>query len=168
MGKEMIRVLESVLHYEKRGCVIGCILLIICLAAIICAATIHGRKKPVVKFLIGVIVCALIIVLAAYIIQVSRHCNRILEDIAKAEFVTYEGKLIHDDYQKDSFYHNVYITDDAGNQIMLQLPDYGNMYGTHENYREFPIGLCTGTIVYSQNSKIITKWSAVKPLSGTD
>jgi len=163
MRKEMIRVLESVLHYEKRGCVIGCILLIICLTAIICAAIIHGRKRPVAKIVISVIVFTLVIVFAVYIIQVNRNCDRILEDIAKAEFVTYEGEFIHDDYQKDSFYHNVYITDDAGNQIRLQLPDYGNMYGTYENYREIPIGLCTGTIVYSQNSKIITKWSAVKP-----
>lgn len=164
MGKEMVSVLENVLHYEKRGCVIGCILLMICLTAIIIATLIHARKKIVEKIIIGAIVFSLVIVFTAYIIQVNRNCDRILEDISKTEFITYEGKFIHDDYQKDSYYHNVYIIDPSGSQLKLQLPDFGNMYNTHDNYQEIPIGLCTGTIVYSKNSKIIAKWNGVEVL----
>lgn len=164
MEKEMASVLEGALHYEMRGCIIGCVLLMICLAVIICAALIHRRKKPAEIIVIGVIIFVFVVVFAVYIIQANRHCDMIRKDIANAGYVTYVGEFLHDDYQKDSYYHNVYITDHSGNQVKLQLPDYGNMYDTHENYKEIPVGLCTGTIVYSVNSKIIIKWSAEKVL----
>ena len=70
----------------------------------------RGKKKPSERIIIGVIVFALLVVFAGYIIYINRNCKRILEDVAKAEFITYEGEFIHDDYQKDSFYHNIYIS----------------------------------------------------------
>lgn len=72
--------------------------------------------------------------------------------------VTYHGEFTHDNYQKDSFYHNVYIIDSTGEDLLLRYPDYANTHSTYSDFCEMPLGSFTGTIVYGKNSKIVLKW----------
>ena len=158
MEKEMSAVLESVLRYERREYYICCVLLGIAVVAVLCAALFTKRKKLVHKLIIGGVLLVLTGAFAAYTVQVNADSRRIQNDMEQAVFVTYQGEFTHDDYQKDSYYHYISITDPSGGQLRLRLPDYGNMHRTYADYRALPTGTCTGMLVYSKSSKIIIKW----------
>lgn len=158
MEKEMTAVLESVLRYARREYYICCVLLGIGIVAVLCVALFTKRKKLAHKLILGGVLLVLTGAFAAYTVQVNADSQRIRNDMEQTAFVTYQGEFHHDDYQKDSFYHYIYITDPSGAQLRLRLPDYGNMHRTYADYRALPTGTCTGTLVYSQSSKIIIKW----------
>jgi hypothetical protein len=80
-------------------------------------------------------------------------------DIRNQQYLVYEGEFTHDDFQKDSFYHNIHILDDCKNKVLLRYPNYGNNYDSYSNSSQLPIGVFVGTIVYGENSKIVVSWS---------
>lgn len=156
----MVSVLQSVIRYEIQSCIICCVLLVLGVIGILWAVWIRkGKKTPVIS---KVIACAVILIFmvvgVAYIAQVKTQNGKIQNDISNAQYVTYEGTFVHDDYQKDSFYHNVYIVNKLGETVLLRLPDYANMYGTHTDYQELPVGEGIGKLIYSKESKLILRW----------
>ena len=160
MEKELASVLRSAMHYEVRVCIFCCVLLAICMVGILCALLIRKKRKtPTIG---KVFACAAIVVFVIvgilFIAQVNKQSVKIQNDIAQSQYVTYKGTFVHDDYQKDSFYHNVYIVDNLGRSFLLRLPDYANMYGTHSNYQEMPIGERSGTLIYSKESRLVVQW----------
>ena len=87
---------------------------------------------PVVLFVIFIIALALI----GFAFQYNYTTDAIHADIQEKDFVYYHGDFIHDNYQKDSFYHYIYITDNYGCRTTLLYPDYGNMYKTYFDFIE--------------------------------
>lgn len=159
MKKNFRVILEKVLEYEQRQCVIVIILLVAALLTIGVFAIKRSKSAKLVdKIIIGTILLGLVATAAAYFIHYSNYRQKIMTDINKEEFIEFHGEFTHDDYQKDSFYHNVYLMDDGGNEILLRYPDYANMHDTYKDFTELPVGSFAGTVIYSKNSKIVVGW----------
>ena len=160
MGEQFCNILRGVLKYEEtqKG-VVGAIVIVFMI--IFCGVAIKNFKKVVISN--RVIMCAVPIVILSffvvYLVHGNIYKNKIEADISEQSFVTYQGSFTHDDYQKGSFYHNVHMIDENGEKVLLRLPDYGNMYGLREDYREFPVGAFEGEIIYSKRSKIVLNWT---------
>ena len=160
MENEYVRTLNSVLQYEKSQFIIVSIGLIALLAILTFVAVKQFKKKTVFdKIIILAIAATLCAAFAGYLIQYNTYRTNIHRDIACDATVTYHGEFTHDDYQKDSFYHNVYIIDSTGEDLLLRYPDYANMHSTYSDFCEMPLGTFTGTIVYGKNSRIVLKWT---------
>ena len=152
--------MNSVLQYEKSQFIIVSVALIIVLAVLTLLAIKLFKKNSIInKIIILAIAVTLCAAFAGYLIQYNTYRTNIHRDIACNATVTYHGEFTHDDYQKDSFYHNVYIIDSTGEDLLLRYPNYANMHSTYYNFSEMPVGSFTGTIIYSENSKIILEWT---------
>lgn len=159
MENHYCSILEKVLEYEQRQCVIVIILLVAALLTIGVFAIKRSKSaKKADKIIFCTIFVALMVAAAAYFIHYSNYRQKIMTDINKEEFVEFHGEFTHDDYQKDSFYHNVYLMDDGGNEILLRYPDYANMHDTYKDFAELLVGSFAGTVIYSKNSKIVVGW----------
>ena len=155
MGNKYVHIMNSVLQYEKSQFIIVSVGLIIALAVLTLLAIKLFKKNSIInKIIILAIAVTLCAAFAGYLIQYNTY-----RDIACNATVTYHGEFTHDDYQKDSFYHNVYIIDSTGEDLLLRYPNYANMHSTYYNFSEMPVGSFTGTIIYSENSKIILEWT---------
>lgn len=152
-------VLEKVLEYEQRQQRIICAFLVI---AIIIVALVAAKQFRKTNYSNKVVVCAILIVLCAalplYVLTCNTYQKAIMEDIANCTYVTYCGEYFHDNYQKDSFYHDVNCMVNDENSITLRYPDYGNHYSLFPDSASMPVGTSYGTIIYSKNSKIIVSW----------
>ena len=162
MGNKYVHIMNSVLQYEKSQFIIVSVALIIVLAVLTLLAIKLFKKNSIInKIIILAIAVTLCAAFAGYRIQYNTYRTNIHRDIACNATVTYHGEFTHDDYQKDSFYHNVYIIDSTGEDLLLRYPNYANMHSTYYNFSEMPVGSFTGTIIYSENSKIILEWTIV-------
>ena len=160
MGNKYVHIMNSVLQYEKSQFIIVSVALIIVLAVLTLLAIKLFKKNSIInKIIILAIAVTLCAAFAGYLIQYNTYRTNIHRDIACNATVTYHGQFTHDDYQKDSFYHNVYIIDSTGEDLLLRYPNYANMHSTYYNFSEMPVGSFTGTIIYSENSKIILEWT---------
>lgn len=160
MEKEFSSVLEGVLRYENKEHIIVSCLFIICLVMVAFWGIKRYRLISLFeKIVILLIILILIIVFLSYIIFGQIYKNSITSDIFNEDFVIYNGRYIHDDYQKDSFYHNLYIIEKIGEKTLLRYPDYSNQYNIYRDFRELPTGSFTGTIVYGKKSKIVVYWT---------
>lgn len=160
MGNKYVHIMNSVLQYEKSQFIIVSVALIIVLAVLTLLAIKLFKKNSIInKIIILAIAVTLCAAFAGYLIQYNTYRTNIHRDIACNATVTYHGEFTHDDYQKDSFYHNVYIIDSTGEDLLLRYPNYANMHSTYYNFSEMPVGSFTGTIIYSENSKIILEWT---------
>ena len=160
MGNKYVHIMNSVLQYEKSQFIIVSVALIIVLAVLTLLAIKLFKKNSIInKIIILAIAVTLCAAFAGYLIQYNTYRTNIHRDIACNATVTYHGEFTHDDYQKDSFYHNVYIIDSTGEDLLLRYPNYANMQSKYYNFSEMPVGSFTGTIIYSENSKIILEWT---------
>lgn len=160
MGNKYVHIMNSVLQYEKSQFIIVSVGLIIVLAVLTLLSIKLFKKSSIInKIIILAIAVTLCATFAGYLIQYNTYRTNIHRDIACNATVTYHGEFTHDNYQKDSFYHNVYIIDSTGEDLLLRYPDYANMHSTYYNFSEMPVGSFTGTIIYSENSKIILEWT---------
>ena len=160
MGNKYVHIMNSVLQYEKSQFIIVSVALIIVLAVLTLLAIKLFKKNSIInKIIILAIAVTLCAAFAGYLIQYNTYRTNIHRDIACNATVTYHGEFTHDDYQKDSFYHNVYIIDSTGEDLLMRYPNYANMHSTYYNFSEMPVGSFTGTIIYSENSKIILEWT---------
>ena len=159
MKKAYRIILESVLQYEQNQNDIISILFAITVV-LVSVLLIKQYKKIKVSDQIAIFatLLSLCTIFSLYTIHKKEYYNNITSDISSDAFISYEGKFIHDDYQKDSFYHNLYITDESSEQILLRFPDYSNQYNLWEDRDILPVGEYTGTIVYSKDSKIVVYW----------
>ena len=159
MENHYCSILEKVLEYEQRQCVIVIILLVAALLTIGVFAIKRSKSAKLVdKIIIGTILLGLVATAAAYLIHYGNYRQKIIADITQEEFVEFRGEFTHDDYQKDSFYHNIHLIDGNGEKILLRYPDYANMHDTYEDFAELPVGSFVGTLIYSKNSKIVVGW----------
>lgn len=165
MQQNFCLVLEGVLKYEQRerGVIIALLVITLIASAVIFLLR-YPKMKPVTKVLACAIIVLFIVIFVAYIVCNNNYQSRIIADINNSSFVTYCGEFVHDNYQKDSFYHNVYIFDSHGKEILLRYPDYGNMYGLYSDSKEFPTGSFGGEVVYSKDSGIVVDWRIDKEL----
>ena len=160
MGNKYVNIMNSVLQYEKSQFIIVSVGLIIVLAVLTLLAIKLFKKNSIInKIIILAIAVTLCAAFAGYLIQYNTCRDNIRLDMDDNATVTYHGEFAHDDYQKESFYHNVYIIDSTGEDLLLRYPDYANMHSTYYNFSEMPVGSFTGTIIYSENSKIILEWT---------
>lgn len=159
MGNQHIAILEAVVKYEKsqQGIIIA--VFIAALAAVICLAMKQYKQASRSnKIVIWSIIVALCIAFIGYVIYSNSYISKLYSDMENNETITYFGEYTHDDYQKDSFYHNVQI-EEMGKTAILRYPDYGNHYDVHADSKLLPSGTHRGRIEYGKNSKIILSWS---------
>lgn len=161
MEKQFVDLLEKVLEYEEKQLGVICALFVFLLIGIGIPFVVNYKKistsdKIVVYIVVFVIIC----VFVAFLINAVVYKNNIYSDIFENRYVVYQGEIYHDNYQKDSFYHNVYIFVDSEDRILLRYPDYGNHYDSYTDYTSMPEGVFTGTITYSEKSKIVLNWQS--------
>lgn len=160
MEKTFSSLLNRVMQYERNECLIVITLFVpTFLAIVIFAIKSFKRSSTGIRVLMVLISVILLVIFIAYIINFQIQIDNIEFDISNGKFSVYTGNYIHDNYQKDSFYHNLYIFDDDGKKLLLRLPDYSNIYKIHTDFQKLPIGEFRGTVVYSENSKIVLDWS---------
>lgn len=160
MNDAFSTVLKSALQYQQKQVVITSIGIIICLIIITCFGIAQYKKASATnKILIISIISLFSILFVVNIVHGKLYNNKILSDISDEGYIYYSGEYIHDDYQKDSFWHNLYILDDSDKKLILRFPDYANQYQTHNRFDIMPTGTYEGTIVYSKRSKIVVSWS---------
>ena len=160
MSSQFCKILQSALRYEQSQRTIILLLLFATLVVLgLISLKVWKKASKSNRVCICLIVLAFLVTSCAFLIQDCSYQKAISADIHQECFITYHGEFTHDDYQKDSFYHNISITDEDGEQLLLHLPDYANTYGTYEHYKELPIGSFTGTVIYSVQSKLVVSWS---------
>lgn len=160
MQNEFCSILKSVLNYEQGQRTIVIVLVVMALIVIGVIAIKNFEKAKVSdKITICIIVVNLVVICTMYFLNHDHYQQCIINDMSTGEFVEFYGEFTHDDYQKDSFYHNVCIVDASGNKLILRYPDYSNMYKTYTDFSALPIGKFMGTIIYSKSSKIVVYWS---------
>lgn len=156
----MTEILNGVLQYERAQ--VGIVSVLFALLMVILGIVLWKTYRKLSrsnKWIALVIVLVLCGVFTAYQITAKQYQNAILQDIAEQDTVSYTGEYVHDDYQKDSFYHNVYIVDDNGERVRLRYPDYHNDHQLYADFQPLPSGESLGTIVYSKRSKIVVGWA---------
>lgn len=153
-------ILDGVIAYEQKSQAIVCFFLMVAIAVMLFFAIKDFRKDTRVN---RVILCILPVVFACILILFvwfqKQTIARLEADARNEAYIVYSGQLTHDNYQKDSFYHNVSIAGEGGEEMILRYPDYGNQYHLHDGQEILPTGTFTGTIVYSKTSKIIVDWT---------
>lgn len=159
MEQQYISLLQGVLEYEKKSLQFMCILFSVAMVIILTFAALRFKKEA---WLNRIIMCSVVIVLFAvfgvYLITNYRYQLALQSDIEHGSFVTYTGSFDHDDYQRDSFYHNVTIYPEEQSAKNLQYPDYGNQYQLHDDSDIMPVGTWTGTVIYAKNSNVVVYW----------
>lgn len=160
MKESFLSLLEGVLQYEQRECVIvSTLFAFLFIAIILFAIKLCKKGSNFDRAIIMFIIIVLTAIFLAYVISFKIQKGRITSDISDNSLVIYNGEYIHDDYQKDSFYHNLYIIDEQGERMLLRYPDYMNSYSLHMDFRALPIGSFFGEIIYSEKSRIVLSWS---------
>ena len=110
--------------------------------------------------MVSIIEVVLIVILIFHVFYSIKHYNDITSDMIRNDYVVYQGEIFHDNYQKDSFYHNVYIRSESSNKkILLRFPDYANHHNSYLDFSPMPDGKFSGTVTYSAKSKIIVAWN---------
>lgn len=161
MEQQFCRILQGVIEYEKKSLGIVCVLFFIALIVIIVAVAMSFKKAKQIDRII--ICCILFVFCGAFIgtLITNHHYRAALQaDMDTCAFITYSGQMVHDDYQKDSFYHRVTIYPDGTSSIRLDYPDYGNQYHLYDDSERIPVGAVSGTVVYAKNSKVIVYWQS--------
>ena len=160
MDIQFYLLIEGVLEYEQKKQTICCILLTVLIVTMCVLAFAQFKRVTLFdKLIICTIILFLVAVLLVFLFVSNSYQTALKADMDTLDFVIYSGKYTHDNYEKDSFYHNIYIFDDDEKQEILRYPDYGNQYCLHADSRLMPIGSFEGTIVYTKRSKIIVAWS---------
>ena len=159
MSSQFCRILQSSLRYEQSQRTVILLLLFATLVVLgLISLKVWKKASKSNRVCLCLIALAFFVAGCAFLIHDCGYQKAISADIRQECFVTYHGEFTHDDYQKDSFYHNIYLTGNNGKKILLRLPDYANTYGTYDRYQELPIGSFTGTIIYSAQSKLVVSW----------
>ena len=157
---KFVPVLRSVLRYEQGNQTVLATILVITLVVIgFFVIKSFPRMKHLDRIIVFMVVFSFTVIFILYLCHNNNYRNNLMTDINQESFVEFYGEFIHDDYQKDSFYHNIYIMDPSGEKILLHYPDYANMYDTYNDFRTLPVGSFVGTIVYGKESKIVVGWS---------
>lgn len=115
----------------------------------------HGRQFKEHKTIITIIFAVFLVCYLGCLINYLVSIRRINSDISEEKYIRYEGSFSHDNYQKDSFYHNLYIYD-GDERILLKFSDYSNHSGIYSEI--LPVGDFYGSIVYSEQSRIVVDW----------
>jgi hypothetical protein len=159
MNGQFCEIIQSALRYEQGQRAIIIVMLITTLV-VLGLISIKEWKKASKSSRVCICLIALVFFAVGCVFPIhnNRYQEAIMADVHQESFITYHGEFIHDDYQKDSFYHNVTLVDNDGEKILLRLPDYANMYDTYVHYTELPIGSFTGTVIYSEYSKLVVFW----------
>ena len=158
MEEQFADLLEKVIEYEEKQQGIIGILFVCFLIGIGIPFVVKFKKTSLSDKVVFCGIALLVIgVFIAFQINSARYINNIRSDILEGGYVIYQGEIVHDNYQKDSFYHNVYI-DDGSEKILLKYADYANHYGSYTNYVQMPDGIFNGIITYSAKSKIVLEW----------
>ncbi len=160
MDKQFSLVLEKVIEYEQKefGVIIAIVSVLVAILLAVAISRYRSFNFPN-KVIVTLIICALCIVMLGYIVNYISYQHKLDMDISNEQYISYTGEFTHDDYQKDSFYHNVYLVDNYGNKLLVRYPDYGNRYDTYSGNEQLPIGTFAGTIIYSKDSKIVVSWN---------
>ncbi len=159
MYNQYENVLHGVLRYEQTQNSIIIISSILIFALVFFVAFKYTPKATTNKLIMYIVIAILVLSFIGYIIYYWVYTSNIEKDIEDKNYVVYSGTFTHDNFQKDSFYHNIYIFDDDGHKYRLNYPDYGNQYKTYRDFEILPFDTFNGTIVYSKNSRIVLKWT---------
>lgn len=152
--------LEGVLQYERRSFLSVCVIFALALVVLGGIMIFRFRTEPPRnKFLICSFLVVLTVIFAAYSIKHYHYCQDIRHDLEQESFLAYTGEFVHEDYQKDSFYHTVTIYPDFTRSEALRYPDYGNQYSLHSADSLLATGTYYGTVLYGQNSRIVIAWN---------
>lgn len=156
MEKQYATILEGVLKYEKaqQGIIIS-IFAVALLVMVVLVIKQYQKTSASNKIVMWLVLVAFVVSFCGYILYSESYVKKIQSDLKNGEVLSYNGEYSHDDYQKDSFYHNVYILEDGNTKTTLRYPDYGNHYEIHEHGAQLPLGTCRGTLLYSKSSKIV-------------
>lgn len=160
MDNQYCAILSGALDYEQTTQKFICVSLIVLIVIILVLGISQFRKATLSnKIVIILIVLVLCAVFGGYIYFSNKNQEAIKSDILNGDFVEYNGEYTHDNYQKDSFYHNVYIRE-GEEKVILRYPDYGNHYQLHSVSMLMPTGTFKGSIVYARSSRIVVAWSS--------
>ena len=152
-------ILRGVIAYEGKKSGILYTLIVIAVAVMILILFLnYGKTKKMDKIISILVVVILILCIPVNAVIKENQSRMMMCDNKNIDYIYYSGAFTHDDYQKDSFYHNVYIIDGNGEKVILKYPDYSNTYSLHEDPFCMPVGSFDGDIVYSNKSKIIVFW----------
>lgn len=160
MEQQYAQLLQGVLQYERNGRQFMCVYVPVALVIITTFVILRFKKEVFVN---RIIMCSIVVLLcsvfAMYLISNYRYQLAVQSDINYGSFITYTGEFVHDNYERDSFYHNVTIYPTENSKKVLRYPDYGNQYQLHNDSEIMPVGRWTGTIVYARNSNIVVYWN---------
>ena len=163
MEQPYMTVLQGVLEYEQKSLLLMGVIFAIALVTILLFVVIQFRKETVTN---RIIMCSIVIVMFVVfgfsLISGYRDQAALRSDMEQDAFVTYTGTFIHDNYQKDSFYHNVTVVLEDGSKMILHYPDYGNRYHLNSHAETIPAGTGVGTIVDTKKSLVIVDYTSGK------
>lgn len=154
------RILDSVLLYEQKQENICRFLLILLVSILVFVIASKWKKHSISdKYVLFAIETVFVVILILHTVFTIENYKNIKSDKESNDYILYSGEIFHDDYQKDSFYHNVYIESSTGNsKVRLKYPDYANHHKTYLNSETMPNGAFQGSVTYSAKSKIIVNW----------
>ena len=159
MEQQYISLLQGVLEYEKKSLQFMCILFSVAMVIILTFAVLRFKKEALLnRIIMCSVVLVLFVVFGVYLITNYRYQVALQSDLDHGSFVTYTGSFVHDDHQRDSFYHNITIYPEGSSEKNLRYPDYGNQYQLHDDTDIMPVGTWTGTVIYAKNSSIVVCW----------
>ncbi len=159
MDKSFSSILEDVIKYEKKELMLITISVSVLLLILFAIAIIKYKSFTFPnKVIFTLIICIFCVAILLYVINWNVFQNKLNVDIANQQYISYIGEFTHDNYQKDSYYHNVYLIVADGRKLLVRYPDYGNHYNLYSDNKQLPVGTFNGKIIYSQNSKIIVSF----------
>jgi hypothetical protein len=160
MEHQYLSLLQGVLQYEKKSLRSMCVIFSVAMVIIITFMALRFKKEVLLN---RIIICSIVVVLCSifgvYLVTNYRYQLALQSDINNGSFIEYTGEVLHDNYQRDSFYHNITIYPKKDCPKKLRYPDYGNQYQLHNDSQIMPVGAWTGTIVYASNSNIVVYWN---------
>jgi heme/copper-type cytochrome/quinol oxidase subunit 4 len=160
MNQQYISVLEGVLRYERNSFVVVSVIFAVSTIIALLVILVRFRKEKVLnRIIMASFVGVICVAFGLYCFIHYQYKQAIENDIEQCSFVTYSGDFVHDDYQRDSFYHNLMIAPQMDTAQALRYPDYGNQYRLHQDDNIIPVGAWTGTIIYAEHSKIVVSCS---------
>lgn len=160
MNQQCISVLQGVLRYEQNSFgVVSAIFAVAMIASLLVILVRLRREKVLNRIIMVSFVGVLCVVFGLYSFFHYQYKQTIDKDIEQCSFVTYSGDFVHDDYQRNSFYHNLIIAPEKDSARTLRYPDYGNQYRLHQDDNIIPVGTWTGSIIYAEHSKIVVSCS---------
>ena len=160
MNQQCISVLQGVLRYEQNSFgVVSAIFAVAMIASLLVILVRLLREKVLNRIIMVSFVGVLCVVFGLYCFFHYQYKQTIEKDIEQCSFVAYSGDFVHDDYQRNSFYHNLIIAPETDSARTLRYPDYGNQYRLHQDDNIIPVGTWTGSIIYAEHSKIVVSCS---------